>query len=175
MIKKAISILAIALVVTVAAVALSACKSKDTSQTSSTSSAQAKRLEQWKNDLAELVKDGTINQSQSNDILEALSTMNQQYGTRPSGNYGSGSRPSRNYSGTRPSGSWSGTRPSGSWSGTRPSGSGGNGGFSNPLSSLVQQGILTQDQANTVMKKLFSNMRTGTSGTTSQTTSGTNA
>lgn len=175
--KKIAVVIVVTLLAVTIAVSLDACKGSTATAASpsSRSATQTKLLAQWKTDLAELVKDGTINQSQSDDILQALSNMNQQFGSR-SGSRPTGSWSGRRFSGSRPSGGWSGSRPSESWSGSRPSGkSGRSGGFglTGVLSPLVQEGVITQNQADAVSKKLSSGFRTSAPSSNSSAPDGT--
>ncbi|HEX2937921.1 MAG TPA: hypothetical protein VHO66_03280 [Ruminiclostridium sp.] len=148
--------LALILIITVSVsfAALSGCKSKSADMTGSTSSGQRdpqKMKEQITSGLKSLVSDGTITQAQSDKIKTVLTQMTNRMG--------SGSKPSG--SGTPSDGSRlsrpSGSMQSGTQSGNRQSGGQG---FS-PLSSLVQDGTITQDQADTVMQRIFGDTMMG--------------
>lgn len=109
-----------------------------------------------KSGLDELVKDGTITQDQADKIETALSSMGGGFGRR-NGNgsrpEGSGSAPER--SGSRPD--FNGSKPAGNWSSRANGSNSGTGnmrGFS-PLSQLVTDGTITQQQADAVMQKIM--------------------
>lgn len=152
--------LALILIITVSVsfAALSGCKSKSADTTGSTSSGQRdpqKMKEQITSGLKSLVSDGTITQAQSDKIKTVLTQMTNRMGSKskPSGSGApsDGSRPSR------PSGSMQSGTQSGTTSGNRQNGGQG---FS-PLSSLVQDGTITQDQADTVMQRIFGDTMMG--------------
>lgn len=138
---------------------MTGCKAKNTSQNTSSSNVNdpAKMKSQIESGLKSLVSDGTITQAQSDKVKTVLEEMADKMGSqgakslpdnkqRPSGSPSGGSMPN----GSAPSGS----APSESMpSGNPPSGNGGRG--ANPLASLVSNGTITQNQADTIMQRIF--------------------
>lgn len=145
-----IKIVVILTAISLAVFLMEGCNKKANGQASGQSMTSAQRLSKIKTTLSGLVKDNTINQSQSDQILKVFTTMIDNMKKRSGA---SGSHPEWSGSGSRPNFS-SGSHPQ--WSGSRPSGaSGGNfqSAFS-PLGELVKSGVITQDQADTVMMRI---------------------
>ena len=110
------------------------------SQQSSSNRPSADQIKQnYETKLKTLVSAGTITQAQSDKIL---TTLTSRMGNRPSGGNSTGNR-TGNYAG----------KGQGNRTGNYTGGGSNRQNF-NPLNSLVQDGTLTQDQANTVWQSL---------------------
>lgn len=164
--KKTLAIVLAVMVAATVAVGFVGCKKKSSSGSSSSRQRGGFNMEdmeqRYKSGLAELVTAGTITQAQSDKIYSALTERFANMsggGSRPAGSgYGGGA-------GSR-GGSPSGSMPSRS---TPQGGSEGNrgGGFgSEMLKSLVDDGTITQSQADAVIQKLMGD-RGGASGSQS--------
>lgn len=133
--KRFSKILIVIAIVSMSIFSFVGCQSKDASNAGGGTqqgrkfdkSAMEKRI---KTNLDSLVKAGTITDDQSSKILTALTTRTQ--GTK--GNGGQGNE-----------------------AGKKSNGSGRRNGGSNALNDLVKQGVITQTQADTVMKSVMGN------------------
>lgn len=129
------------------------CQSKDSSDSGNGGTAQRKTFDKstmeknYKDKLAALVKDGTINQDQSGKILTALTAR---FDKKSHGNGGQAGGNTAKNSGN----STGGNPPNGNGGGQ------GKGSFS-PLSELVTQKVITQAQADTVTKSVMGNRQNG--------------
>lgn len=140
---KLVSMLIVAIAAAVAFTA-TGCGKTDTAKNGGALSS-----EKIESGLKELVGDGTITTAQADKIKDYLETQMQN-----GGNF-------HRRGGSRPA--WSGSRPQGSFS--RPAFSASRGQrFSRGdgmLSQLVSDGVITQEQAQKVVEKLFGTMRGG--------------
>jgi polyhydroxyalkanoate synthesis regulator phasin len=133
--KRFSKILIVILIVSMSIFSFVGCQSKDASNAGGGTQQERKfdkgaMEKRIKTNLDSLVKAGTITDDQSSKILTALTTRTQ--GTK--GNGGQGNE-----------------------AGKRSNGSGRRNGGSNALNDLVKQGVITQAQADTVMKSVMGN------------------
>ncbi|MDT8718972.1 hypothetical protein IAI10_20165 [Clostridium sp. 19966] len=157
LISAVISLIIVGSIPMVAFFGCSKSSSSDKNQTAQANSSgkrgnfdPSQRKTQIESGLKELVTAGTITQAQSDKILEALTSNMGNGGQRSSGSSESGSN-----SGNNGNSNSNSNNNSGSSKGSGQRRGGGN--FKNPLSDLVSSGVITQDQADAVMKKVFSN------------------
>lgn len=118
---------------------------------------QAQMKQRYSDKLKELVTNGTINQTQSDKILTALTTQ-MQSGFRRSQNNGQGNSQSGSQSNNQNNNQSNGQ------------GSQQNRQSFNPLIKLVQDGTITQQQADTVWQSLRGNRNGNNNGNTNNST-----
>lgn len=132
---------------------ITGCKSQNSAQNTSSASVNdpSKMKSQIESGLKSLVSDETITQTQADKVKTVLAEMADKMGSKPSGSGAPDDK--QRPSGSMPSGSKPEGKPPSKPSGNPPNGNGG-GGFS-PLASLVSDGTITQDQADTIMQRIF--------------------
>lgn len=149
--KKNFKLAAVLLVFGLLAFSFAGCGSKNSNNSTSGNRRgfnQAEMKQRYSDELKKLVSSGTINQTQSDKILAALTT-GRQGGFNRKQNGGQGN-----------------STQSGNQSSSQNNGQSSSRQRFNPLSKLVQDGTITQQQADTVWQNLRGNRKSNSSGNT---------
>lgn len=163
--KKIYKITTVLLVFAVITLLFAGCQNNNASaQTSGNGRGfnQAQMKQRYSDKLKELVTNGTINQTQSDKILTALTTQ-MQNGFKRSQNNGQGNSQSGNQSNSQNSNQSNGQ------------GNQQNRQSFNPLTKLVQDGTITQQQADTVWQSLRANRNGNSNNTVNNSANSTNS
>jgi polyhydroxyalkanoate synthesis regulator phasin len=118
------------------------------------------RKKQMETDVNALVSDGTLTKDQGTKVLEALTTLTQRPNGQGRGKNTQNSNGQGNQNNNQGSNNQSGQNNQQGQGTQNGNGTKGNRGNFNPLSKLVSDGVITQDQATKVMEKVKADMPT---------------
>jgi polyhydroxyalkanoate synthesis regulator phasin len=137
------------------------------------------RKKQMETDVNALVSDGTLTKDQGTKVLEALTTLNQRPNGQGRGNNAQGSNGQGTQNNNQGSTTQNGENSQQGQGTKNGNGTKSNRGNFNPLSKLVSDGVITQDQATKVMEKVKADMpnrqRQNNNGTNNGTNSNSNS
>lgn len=116
------------------------------------------RKKKMETDVNALVSDGTLTKDQGTKVLEALTTLTQRQNGQGRGNNAQGSNGQGTQNNNQGSTTQNGENSQQGQGPKNGNGTKGNRGNFNPLSKLVSDGVITQDQATKVMEKVRADM-----------------